>query len=271
MSIFATLKQKISVAIGTTPAVNMLDCDSDEYLPAPSGSLFYDILPIPSGPGAKQIRDITDMLPMLDIKTGPWICGGAARRLQQGESLEGGDIDFFFPSRASWNSFCTFLDGFEVVIKTDRATTFLVNGLKVQCIKRKYYISLEDIFKDFDFSVCQIATDGRVLAATKQACLDITDSALRLAPCGTIAKHTLVQRMCKYVGYGFLPEPGLYELMVKGGMDYTNAYAIFEGNEVAVYDVNEGGMVEEELPTESIDAAMMRSIARDLGLELINE
>lgn len=240
----------------------------DDFVPTPSGNVFYETMPIPSGPGVQQLRDVLAVLPPLDLKRGPWICGGAARRLFQGESLEDGDIDFFFKTKASWDEFVKVLDGFELVIKTERANTYLVNGQKVQLIRRKFHLQLEEVFKDFDFSVCQIATDGNVLAATKQAHMDITDGLIRFAPGGTIAKHTLVQRMTKYVGYGFVPEPGLFELIVKSGLDYVSAYTIFEGNDVSVYDPNDGDMIEDEIPTEALDAGVMRTIARQLGLEI---
>ena len=58
--------------------------------------------------------------------------------------------------------------------------------------------------------------------------------------------------------------------MVKSGLDYVSAYVIFEGNDVAVYDPNDGDMVEDEIPTEALDAGVMRTIARQLGLEIEN-
>ena len=213
---------------------------------------------------------ITSLLPPLNFKTGPWIAGGSARRLLQSESLDAGDIDIFFKDLKSWKEFNDALAGYEIIIKTTRATTYNIKGFKVQCIKRKYYMTLEEVFKDFDFSVCQIATDGRNLACTKQAHLDIVDQVLRLAPCGTIAKHTLVQRLAKYVNHGLLPEPGLFELVVKSSLDYTSAYNIFSSTEAAIYDDNDGVMDEEIIPVEALDEGVLRTIARKLGLEKID-
>lgn len=244
--------------------------DDGDFVTPPSGSLFFEVLPIPDGPGVEQITSIASLLPHLDFKNGPWIAGGSARRLLQGESLNAGDIDIFFKDYKSWKRFCDSLEQYEVIIKTTRATTYNVKGFKVQCIKRKYYMTLEEVFKDFDFSVCQIATDGRNLACTKQAHLDITDQVLRLAPCGTIAKHTLVQRLAKYVNHGLLPEPGLFELVVKSGLDYTSAYSIFSDTEAAIYDENDGSVEEEIIPVEALNDGVLRTIARRLGLEKID-
>lgn len=264
MSFFASLKAL--VAVQSQPFSAISD-DGDDYIKPPSGSIFYERLPMPEGPGVEQIKMIADILPPMDLKKGPWIAGGAARRLLQGESLEKGDIDLFFKDFKSWKHFCDTLEGYELVIKTQRATTFLVHGFKVQCIKRQFYATLEEVFKDFDFSVCQVATDGFELGATKQAHLDVTDQVLRFAPGGKIAKHTLVQRLSKYVNHGMLPEPGLFELVVKSGLDYTSAYSIFSDTEAAIYDENEGAVVEEMIPTESLDDGVLRTIARQLGLE----
>jgi hypothetical protein len=264
MSIFGILRQ--AVAAATSPRLSILDED-DDFLRPPQGSLFYEIIPIPEGPGVRQIKMLCDILPPMDIENGPWIAGGAARRLLQGQGLESGDVDLFFKDSRSWKQFCNVLSGFELVIKTKRASTYLVHGIKVQCIKRKFYLGLEFVFKDFDFSACQIATNGENLACTKQAHLDIVDQVLRLAPQGTIAKSTLVQRMSKYVAYGMLPEPGLFELIVKSGLDYVNAFDIFKTSEVSIYDPEVGEMVQETLPSGDLDAGVMRTIARQLGLE----
>lgn len=243
----------------------------DDFITPPSGSLFYELVTIPSGPGVEELKSVLEVLPPLSLKEGPWVAGGCARRLLQGQSLKRGDIDLFFKSDKSWRKFCDALEKHELVVKTNRATTFLVNGLKVQCIRRKYYLTLEEVFKDFDFSVCQVATDGKYLAVTKQANLDIAKQILRFAPCGTIAKSTLVQRMSKYVNYGFIPEPGLFELIVKSGLDYVSAYSIFSDVEMAIYDEFNGEEIEEIIPVEGIDEEILRSIAQNLGLEIPND
>jgi hypothetical protein len=268
MSFFASLK---ALVIPVNNVQTILS-DDDEYLSAPQGSIFYECVPIPDGPGVAQIKGILEALPPLSLKFGPWIAGGAPRRLLQGLSLEDGDVDLFFKDKKSWETFTAALEGYELVIETKRAKTFLVNGFKVQMINRKFYDCLETVFKDFDFSVCQVATDGQFIACTKQAHIDVMDGLLRFAPQGTIAKRTLIQRMTKYVGHGFVPEPGLFELIVKSGLDYVSAYDIFDRNDVSVYDINDGEMIEDEesIATDQMNEGVMRTIARRLGLEKQN-
>lgn len=233
----------------------------------PSGSLSYEVIPIPEGPGVEKLQQVLSHLPQIDIEKGPWIAGGSARRLLQGEGLASGDIDIFFPNYASWEFFSKHLSSYEIIVKTKKATTFLIEGMKVQIIRRAFYKDLISVFKDFDFTVCQIATDGKNIACTKQSHLDIVDQILRLATQGTISKHTLVQRMSKYVNYGFLPELGLYEIIVRSGLDYTSAYNIFSETEVAIYDIFTGESSDDNIPSDSLNDGVLRTIARKLGLE----
>lgn len=238
----------------------------------PIQSNFFECHILPEGEGVAQIQSLLAILPEVSFKEGPWISGGAPRRLLQGRTLEEGDIDFFFKTKEQWAEFTKALEPYELIIETKRAKTFNVNGLKVQMINRKYYENLESVFKDFDFSVCQVATDGVRVAHTRQAKLDVDAQLIRFAPQGSVAKHTLVQRVSKYVGHGFMPEPGLFELIVKSGLDYVSAWSIFEGAEVAIYDEQDGSSTEGEeiLSVSEVDEAVMRDCARRLGLEITN-
>lgn len=264
MSIFNLLAK----AQPTFSSVHLSECDDFFRFEPPKESMFHEVIDMPDGPGVQQLKGVLDLLPEVSLRHGPWICGGAPRRLFQGKSLEEGDIDFFFRDSKSWLEFTKALEDHELIIATKRAKTYNVNGLKVQMINRQHYESLDKVFQDFDFSVCQIATDGKNLACTKQGQRDIQDGLIRFAPQGTVAKHTLVQRMAKYVGHGFVPEPGLFELIVKSGMDYVSAWSIFEGAEVAIYNETDGASEEEEvLSVSEIDEATMRECAKRLGLE----
>lgn len=249
----------------------VLSCSNDEFIVPATGKLTYEVIPIPVGPGIDQLERVMTHLPPLDFERGPWIAGGSVRRLLQGENLDSGDIDIFFPDHASWKFFSDVLSSYEIVVKTKKATTFLVEGLKVQIIRRAFYKTLIDVFKDFDFTVCQIASDGKNIACTKQAHLDIMDQVLRLATQGKISKHTLVQRMSKYVNYGIFPEPGLFEIIIKSGLDYTSAYSIFSESDVAIYDCFTGETSEDNIPSDSLNEGVLRTIARKLGLEKEND
>jgi hypothetical protein len=52
-----------------------------------------------------EFKHLLSLLPPVNMQTGPWITGGSARRLWQGEDWHTGDVDVFFTSgaqRAQW-------------------------------------------------------------------------------------------------------------------------------------------------------------------------
>lgn len=239
---------------------------SDDYIEQPpySGSLFYEIIEMPSGPGVDQLKKIMAYLPPLDLKKGPWLAGGACRRILQSENLEGGDIDIFFSSRNSRKEFEEALSRFEILHKSNMATSYKVDNLIVQTIKRELYLTLEDVFRDFDFSACQIASDGKWLAGTPQAIRDIKTRTLRFAPQGKVSKGTVITRMAKYLNHGFIPEPGLFKIMIEAGIDYDTPYHFgheVSVNEQGVYD--HGLDVEDSLLTEEMNSQILRQIKLD--------
>ncbi len=241
----------------------------EDLIPHDNTNLFYTVIDIPEGPGVEKLNWILEQLPPLDLKAGPWVAGGAARRLLEGQPLEGGDVDIFFSCRKSFKIFCQHLESYQLVISTERAKTFMVQGIKVQAICRQTYITVEDLFKDFDFSVCQIATDGKKIAISNQGHRDMKERVLRFAPGGKVARQTVIKRMTKYLAYGFIPEPGLYETMVNSGLLGVSSYSIFEGSEAdsSNYDIPEG----EELPpvdVEEANAEFLRDAALRLGIEI---
>jgi hypothetical protein len=247
--------------------------DVPDLIPVPEENLFYRNLDIPDGPGLDTLNWIIEQLPPLDMRKGPWIAGGAVRRILEGKSLEGGDVDIFFASSAQYKRFKHCLSGFEKVIETRRATTFLVQGIQVQVICRQFYLTVEDLFKDFDFSVCQIATDGKKIAVSNQGYNDIRSKSLRFAPGGKVARQTVIKRMNKYLAHGFIPEPGLYETMVQSGLTCVSSYSIFEGSErefSSNYEIEEG-KEEPQINVEDMSAEILREAAQRLGIEIPHE
>ena len=263
MSIFSKL-------LATCAAIND---KGDDYITPPATELTIKYVPIPVGPGRAQLAEVLKLLPKPSLDFGPWIAGGAARRLLQGKTFEEGDVDFFFANFSDWQKYVDCMDEKDIVAKTKQANTYCVNGIKIQLIKRKFYKSLDKVFSDFDFSACQVATDGLEIASSEQAYDDVMNNILRFAPKGVIAKHTLVQRMAKYVGHGFIPESGMFKMIVESGLDYVSAWAIFEGSEAAIYDANDGTteQVNTTMLVEDLNAGVLRTVARNLGLEITND
>lgn len=201
--------------------------EQDDRMKARAG-LTFDFVPVPFGPGVSQLKDLMQILPSFSYTTGPWIAGGSCRRLLQGLSLDNGDVDVFFYSKKQWVDFHDALKHFEVVYTSENAITFLVHGIKVQIIKRKFYESLGAVFEDFDFTVCQIGCDGNQLIVTPEAHKDITNNVLNLADKGRYCNMTLMSRFTKYVNYGFIPVKGLYVKVVKSALNKSSVYEIFD-------------------------------------------
>lgn len=85
--------------------------------------------------------------------------------------------------------------------------------IKIQAIKKYFPATLEDLFTSFDFTVCQFATDGKTMVATRSAVEDCESGRLAMVP-NTVRKMNLV-RVAKYCAYGFSPSDELMEMVLK--------------------------------------------------------
>lgn len=146
----------------------------------------------------------------LDIVNGPWICGGTARRLWQGEPWENHDIDLFFPNQDSFNRTLLLLwphQGGHETHKTTNATTYNIQfndkNYKVQCICKEYYKTVYDLWQSFDFTVCCFATDGKLIMADINAAKDVNTKTMSYVPGST--RPIDGRRVTKYGIYGFNP------------------------------------------------------------------
>lgn len=167
--------------------------------------------------GLEELKTITAILPPLSLFDGPWIAGGAARKLLDGDRLDTGDIDLFFSDGFNQSQ------GFESALKrhgtevfrSQYAKTYEVEigdkTYRVQLITRRGYSSVVAIFRDFDFTVCQVAFDGQQVVATKEAIRDIAAKKLNVSPNGRTTSQNLLTRTIKYIRYGFLPAPGFLQ------------------------------------------------------------
>lgn len=173
---------------------------------------------------SQELKDILSVLPPLEIERGPWLAGGAARRILENLPLDGGDLDIFF---SSWSQFHGFQKAIQKIShggvhETSFAATYNIDvkgkTYRLQLIKRKSYSSTGFLFDDFDFTVCQIATDGNKFAWEEEAIQDIDKKILRLSPGGRVTDSNLVRRTMKYINYGFRPENGLMSRVVDTGL-----------------------------------------------------
>jgi hypothetical protein len=165
-------------------------------------------------------------LPGGNMERGPWIAGGAIRKLWYGKSWRSGDVDIFCQDSETVKYIKTLLrdyDRFPHVtdnassykVSNDmfgRSTTPVASGLisaipdatfKVQVITKDVYASIDDIFDTFDFTICQFATDGNIMVATTDALEDHDKLSIRMVP--DTDRPLSINRLLKYSAYGFSP------------------------------------------------------------------
>lgn len=164
----------------------------------------------------------------LDLETGPWIAGGCLEALASGRDLGNRDIDIFYSRHSDLHK--TFFDVDTVLSSPgyEFNNTFweksqgqnsdtrkvLLNGkaFLIQRINKKYYNSPANILGDFDFTVCQIVTDGEQVVTTEQTVRDLKTKTLRF-PRLKQETNTL-PRFVKYtMEYGYTPAPGELQRM----------------------------------------------------------
>ena len=170
------------------------------------------------------------MIGGLDLKNGPWIAGGCARRLWYGLPWKSHDVDLFFPNQSAFNAVCSKLDNqvfrssehllelkTNVELKTNDnpyvtqlARTYQIqigrvcpNMVKLQAVRKNWYGSMDEIFNGFDITVCKFATDGKTLVATQDAISDCDANVMRSNR--ELDRAISVNRIIKYSAYGFEP------------------------------------------------------------------
>lgn len=206
-------------------------------------ALEVEVSPIPEGPGFEQIQELLKKLKRIDFEStaGPWIAGGAARRLYQGQALNQGDIDIFVPSYEVVNKLSKLLAGEDKQFESRAAISYRMrdSGLKVQIIKRRYYKTMEDLMNDFDFTVAQFVTDGKMVFASRAAADDLAMKRLCYAANGRVEEISMLKRLVKYANYGFMPEYGMMSGCIQSGLDYNSA-SIVLGSVAKMQDSNYG-------------------------------
>lgn len=176
------------------------------------------------------MRHITDRLPPLHLFDGPWIAGGAVRRMIDGDALSKADIDIFFGH--DFNHVHLFKNRLEdigtEVFKSQYATTYEVpigdNVYRIQLIMRKGYHNVMHLFRDFDFTVCQMVYDGNNITASIQGLADLAAKRLTTCEHGKTNRRNLLSRTFKYIRYGFMPGPGFLEKVTRTCLVGTHSF-----------------------------------------------
>ncbi len=165
---------------------------------------------IPSMFGAKLAEYMN-----LDIDKGPWLAGGSVRKFYLGQPLNQSDWDFWFSSPEQFNQAKEAIValGASEVYATDNAISYKLYHPEethvLQIIRRRFFDSAQDVIKSFDFTVCQLVTDGRKMVVGDSTVPDIKNRVLRLTS-NHVPSH-IVPRMIKYIVYGYRPCETLLE------------------------------------------------------------
>lgn len=204
--------------------------------------------PLPDG----IYKQIIQHFGRVDLQNGSWISGGSVRKAWFDLDWMDQDVDYFFNERASFDRFVNdvnhryhdvtqdvTISPFDVTKKsstymtcysTENANTYTFErfGLiddkgveianlemryKMQCIRKYFPSSLQELFGSFDFTACQFATDGKMMVATRAAVEDCEAERLEMVP-GTPRKPNVV-RIAKYCAYGFAPADSLMESVLR--------------------------------------------------------
>ena len=159
------------------------------------------------------LKELPDLSP-----SGPWLAGGAIRRVLIGDSLNS-DFDFFFRDAEQLDSFRKALKdkGAKKTASNDHAETYVVNlagkDRVIQLIKIGFYKTPEDVLDSFDFTITQFAYDGKDLIAGQYSLWDLARKRLALHRL-TYGVATM-RRLIKYTNQGFTACSGVMQSILQ--------------------------------------------------------
>lgn len=78
---------------------------------------------------------------------------------------------------------------------------------KIQIINVNFYKNVRDLLEDIDFTICRVATDGRVIVYDSRAPDDLKNKIIR--PVVSKRTNNSAKRYYKYIHRGFTPAPGM--------------------------------------------------------------
>jgi hypothetical protein len=154
------------------------------------------------------------------METGPWIAGGAVLNWYLSESLGESDVDVFFHDIAQFDKcFANIMSkNSDLVYSTENAVTIHVrlkgDGCmkRVQLIRKDWFKNAKDVIDRFDFTVCQLVTDGYTLVLGEKTAEHIQTKTLDLVR--TPPHPDIVKRLIKYVTYGYTPKTELVQYIL---------------------------------------------------------
>jgi hypothetical protein len=139
----------------------------------------------------------------LNLYHGPWLAGGSVRKLKFGLDIGDSDWDFFFKSEFQYNKAIKIAKDYnlQTIFESEHAITYRLGFETIQFIKRQFYNGVHDLLNDFDFSICQFATDGYDYVTGEHSIDDHKKQVLRMNDIGI--RRGMISRIIKYRIYGF--------------------------------------------------------------------
>lgn len=142
----------------------------------------------------------------LDMENGPWLAGGAVRKLYFKEMIGNSDWDIWFSSMNQYQNTLSKIENLRIAdLKhtSSNAKTFQLDGHKVQLINRNFYPSVQELLNSFDMTICQFATDGAKFKVGDESIQDCQNKIIRIRK--NIINPGIMKRITKYIVYGFYP------------------------------------------------------------------
>lgn len=171
-------------------------------------------------------REAVKILPKCHPTQGPWIAGGAIRRLLLDDWTPGaGDIDYFCKDQQQHHLTCARLEGLDapLIQETKDHITYTYDGMKIQVIRSRFCQTLEEHLDNFDFQICQTGWDGERFMVSVQAFKDLLTKELNVTgvfhnPVGSLL------RLIKYYRQGFTPTPQCIHALLEAAKDHADTH-----------------------------------------------
>jgi len=159
-----------------------------------------------------SFQEVIRCLVAPDWEKGPWVAGGCIRRLLMDQDPFASDVDVFFASETQKDEWVETVKRRHpmasvssrennVTIDIPELPGLGLKSLKLQAIHIAYYSTPQAVIDSFDYTICQLVTDGHRLETGEFTLWDLARKRLVLHK----MEHAVatMRRMIKYTKQGF--------------------------------------------------------------------
>ena len=193
-----------------------------------------------------DVVKIVRSLGFFNIETGPWVAGGAVRRMFTDGIIHVSDIDIFYKNEEDFEKISKMIesrDDYKSNSTNFAYKTFILKNENVYILQliKKPFLSVNELLNDFDFTICMAATDGwnwitddRFFNHLEKKILFLNNFTPERR-----SKISISKRIAKYCSYGFTPIPNLVTTMCgfRGDVFLENltSEGVFKSNDETKY------------------------------------